>query len=110
MTLNETPRFYDHLSDAEKSALLALAEKCTIRNNECLYVSGASPAPASRFERLVVPEKLREPIFLALHASPLAGGHFHWRKTLAKISRKYFWPHMAEDVFCPGPLLCTLSA
>ncbi|KAK6761718.1 hypothetical protein RB195_022704 [Necator americanus] len=72
MTLNETPRFYDHLSDAEKSALLALAEKCTIRNNECLYVSGASPAPASRFERLVVPEKLREPIFLALHASPLA--------------------------------------
>ncbi|KAK6742735.1 hypothetical protein RB195_010166 [Necator americanus] len=99
MTLIETQKFPDHLSDAEKPALLSLSEKCTIRSNGCLYVSGASRASASRFERLVVPEKLREPIFLALHASPSAGGHFHWRKTLAKISRKYFWPHMAEDIF-----------
>nr|CDJ83092.1 Integrase domain containing protein [Haemonchus contortus] len=52
-----------------------------------------------RRERLVVPKKLKEPVFLALHSGPSAGGHFDWRKMLAKISRKYFWPHKAEDIF-----------
>ncbi|KHJ97536.1 integrase core domain protein, partial [Oesophagostomum dentatum] len=52
-----------------------------------------------RRERLVVPSPLREPVFLAFHTSPSAGGHFNWRKTLAKVARKYYWPHMSEDIY-----------
>ncbi|EPB67381.1 hypothetical protein ANCCEY_13530 [Ancylostoma ceylanicum] len=86
------------VSEEEKPALLALAEKCNTKANGCLYYRDpAQSSPA--LERSVVPEKLREPIFLAFHTSPSAGGHFIWRKTLAKIARRYFWPHMAEDVY-----------
>ncbi|EPB78884.1 zinc knuckle [Ancylostoma ceylanicum] len=96
----QTQRFPEHVSDAEKPSLIAIAEKCTIRKNGCLYFTDSRTNHSGMsIERLVLPEKLREPVFLAFHSSPSAGGHFHWRKTLSKISRKYYWPQMAEDIY-----------
>ncbi|PIO59692.1 hypothetical protein TELCIR_18836, partial [Teladorsagia circumcincta] len=96
----ETQRFPDSVDEAQKPFLLSVAENCSIQKNGCLYYcERRSPQSPMRFERLVIPEKLKEPVFLAFHSSPSAGGHFNWRKTLAKISRKYFWPHMSEDIF-----------
>ncbi|PIO59369.1 integrase core domain protein [Teladorsagia circumcincta] len=98
--LIETQRFPPEISEEDKTTWLPVAEKCVIRKNGCLYYNDRPTATNPfRFERLVVPENLKEPIFLAFHTSPSSGGHFNWRKTLAKISRKYFWPHMAEDIF-----------
>ncbi|CAJ0604217.1 unnamed protein product [Cylicocyclus nassatus] len=99
MTFLETQRFPDNLSDDEKVAFLKLAEQCVLRSNGCLYHVHGDRNSHLKFERLVVPEKLREPVFIAFHSSPSAGGHFNWRKTLTKIARKYYWPHMSEDVF-----------
>ncbi|PIO58085.1 reverse transcriptase [Teladorsagia circumcincta] len=100
LSLIETQRFPDSVDEAQKPFLLSVAENCSIQKNGCLYYcERRSPQSPMRFERLVIPEKLKEPVFLAFHSSPSAGGHFNWRKTLAKISRKYFWPHMSEDIF-----------
>ncbi|PIO70483.1 reverse transcriptase [Teladorsagia circumcincta] len=97
--LIETQRSPPAISEEEKTTWLTVAEKCVIRKNGCLYYNDRQTATNPfRFERLVVPENLKEPIFLAFHTSPSSGGHFNWRKTLAKILRKYFWPHMAEDI------------
>uniref|UniRef100_A0A7I4Z3Z2 RNA-directed DNA polymerase n=1 Tax=Haemonchus contortus TaxID=6289 RepID=A0A7I4Z3Z2_HAECO len=99
-TFIETQRFPASVPDEQRPFLLSIAEHCVIQKNGCLYYRDPRPYQSGvRRERLVVPEKLKEPVFLALHSSPSAGGHFNWRKTLAKISRKYFWPHMAEDIF-----------
>ncbi|EPB67563.1 hypothetical protein ANCCEY_13350 [Ancylostoma ceylanicum] len=99
MSFIETQQFPGTVSEEEKPALLMLAEKCNIKANGCLYYRDPAQSSSVRIERLVVPEKLREPIFIAFHTSPSAGGHFNWRKTLTKIARRYFWPHMAEDVY-----------
>ncbi|PIO54519.1 hypothetical protein TELCIR_24117, partial [Teladorsagia circumcincta] len=67
-----------------------------IKKNGCLYYVGPN---SSRRPAIVVPQKLREPICIALHESATAGGHFNWKKTLAKVSRRFFWPSMREDIF-----------
>uniref|UniRef100_A0A7I4Z6R8 RNA-directed DNA polymerase n=1 Tax=Haemonchus contortus TaxID=6289 RepID=A0A7I4Z6R8_HAECO len=100
MSFIESQRFPPNLSEEQRATWLAIAEKCVIRKNGCLYYNDhQNDTTPFRFERLVVPDRLKEPIFLAFHSSPSSGGHFNWRKTLAKIARKYFWPHMAEDIF-----------
>ncbi|VDN30654.1 unnamed protein product, partial [Cylicostephanus goldi] len=71
MSFLETGKFPDHVSEADKASWLKLAEDCHIRKNGCLYHL----------------------------ANSTAGGHFNWRKTLAKVARKYFWPHMSEQIF-----------
>uniref|UniRef100_A0A7I4XTN0 Integrase catalytic domain-containing protein n=1 Tax=Haemonchus contortus TaxID=6289 RepID=A0A7I4XTN0_HAECO len=91
--------FDEEVADERKPALLQLADKCHVRANGCFYYRRSTLAPAgNRHDLVVVPERLKKPLFLAFHESPSAEGHFFWRKALAKISRKYFWPHMA-DVF-----------
>ncbi|CAJ0590927.1 unnamed protein product [Cylicocyclus nassatus] len=100
MIFLETNKFPDSVAEADKAALLKLVESCRLRPNGCLYHVAKSPYnPQTTIEQLFVPEKLREPIFLAMHSSTTAGGHFNWQKTLAKISRKYFWPHMSEQIY-----------
>uniref|UniRef100_W6NII7 RNA-directed DNA polymerase n=1 Tax=Haemonchus contortus TaxID=6289 RepID=W6NII7_HAECO len=99
-TFISSQRFPDDLTDEQKRNWITIAEHCVVRKNGCLYYSNPPrPSTSFKFDRLVVPEKLKEPVFLAFHSSPSAGGHFNWKKTLAKISRKYFWPHMVEDIF-----------
>ncbi|CAJ0609290.1 unnamed protein product [Cylicocyclus nassatus] len=92
--------FSDHIPEADKADWLKLAEDCHIRKNGCLYhLAKSSHCPDRITEQLFQPEKLCEPVFQAMHSSSTAGGHFNWRKTLTKISRKYFWPHMSEQIF-----------
>ncbi|CAJ0593303.1 unnamed protein product [Cylicocyclus nassatus] len=100
MSFLETGQFPDNASETDKAQWLRLAEDCHLRANGCLYHLTKSPhRPDAIIEQLFLPEKLREPVFHAMHTSATAGGHFNWRKTLAKIARKYFWPHMSEQIF-----------
>ncbi|XGW21243.1 hypothetical protein V3C99_004304, partial [Haemonchus contortus] len=74
----ETQRFPSFLSDQQKTEWLAIAEKCVKRKNGCVYyVDRQTDSAPFRFERLLVPDKLKEPIYLAFHTSPSSGGHFN---------------------------------
>ncbi|KAL6739266.1 hypothetical protein Aduo_012740 [Ancylostoma duodenale] len=100
LTFSETQRFPDDAPEDVKSKWMTFAESCRIGKNGCLYYAASHDgSTGSNNYKLVVPEKLKEPVFLTFHSSPSAGGHFYWRKTLSKIARKYYWPSMAEDIF-----------
>ena len=48
--------------------------------------------------QLLVPRPARESLFQAYHAS-LFGGHFVWRnRTLARLSYRFYWSGMSDDV------------
>uniref|UniRef100_A0A8R1EQW4 RNA-directed DNA polymerase n=1 Tax=Caenorhabditis japonica TaxID=281687 RepID=A0A8R1EQW4_CAEJA len=47
--------------------------------------------------RVAIPVSMQPLIFESFHNSLLGGGHFSWRKTLHKASKKYFWPSMRPD-------------
>uniref|UniRef100_A0A183G9U9 Integrase_H2C2 domain-containing protein n=1 Tax=Heligmosomoides polygyrus TaxID=6339 RepID=A0A183G9U9_HELPZ len=87
--------------EQNKTRWLQLAENCTNQRNGCLYYKLPDDRRAgTSFARLFLPAKSHEPVFLVLlRSSSSADGHFNWRKTLPKITRKYYWPQMAEDIF-----------
>ncbi|XGW32203.1 hypothetical protein V3C99_010411 [Haemonchus contortus] len=92
--------FSSDTPDECKPSLLQIADRCFIKSNGCLYYRRPPPVHRGNAQELiVVPEHLKEALFRAFHESPSAGGHFFWRKTLAKLTRRYFWPHMAEDIY-----------
>ena len=45
----------------------------------------------------VVPKRLRQAIFSALHTSPMAG-HTGYHKTFWKIAARYYWPGMTQAI------------
>lgn len=47
--------------------------------------------------KLYIPEALRSDILHSCHDNPRAG-HLGIRKTLYRIKKDYFWPHMLQDV------------
>jgi len=47
--------------------------------------------------QLVLPRSLRLDTFKTVHGTPF-GGHLGYRKTLAKIRARFFWPRMATDI------------
>ncbi|WKY12294.1 hypothetical protein Q1695_003683 [Nippostrongylus brasiliensis] len=96
MSFLETAAFSDSASEVEKDRYLALASNCILRKNGSLYYQ---PPGHSNRPTLFIPPRLRESICIALHSSPSAGGHVGWKKTLAKISQRFFWPSMKVDVF-----------
>ncbi|EFO93101.1 hypothetical protein CRE_10000 [Caenorhabditis remanei] len=57
------------------------------------------PHSTSKKYVLYVPKHLTNLIFEAFHESYLSGGHFNWKKTKAKIGRKYYWPDMGKEIF-----------
>uniref|UniRef100_A0A7I4YLW2 Integrase_H2C2 domain-containing protein n=1 Tax=Haemonchus contortus TaxID=6289 RepID=A0A7I4YLW2_HAECO len=83
--------------EADKDKAMTLADTCSIHKNGCLYK--IYQRQGRRYDVLFLPQKLREPVCVAFHDSPAAGGHFSWKKTLGKIARKFFWPSMKEDVY-----------
>ncbi|WKY04700.1 hypothetical protein Q1695_005594 [Nippostrongylus brasiliensis] len=96
MSFLETGAFPDSVSEVDKDRYLALASNCILGKNGCLYYQ---PPEHTKRPTLFIPLRLRESICIALHSSPSAGGHIGWKKTLAKISRRFFWPTMKVDVF-----------
>ena len=50
-----------------------------------------------QLRRRVVPISLRQVIYTAYHASPMAG-HVGFYKTYWRIAARYYWPSMYEDV------------
>uniref|UniRef100_A0A183GUL2 Integrase_H2C2 domain-containing protein n=1 Tax=Heligmosomoides polygyrus TaxID=6339 RepID=A0A183GUL2_HELPZ len=57
-----------------------------------------------------VPKHLQTLIFDAHHNSALSGGHMGWKKTLAKILRKYYWHSVHSDIrkWCDSCLTCQM--
>ena len=47
--------------------------------------------------QLLIPKAGRQELFLAYHAS-LFGGHLGWMRTLARLSHRFYWSGMADDV------------
>ena len=65
--------------------------------NECLHrVKQDKLNDCSRMQ-LVVPKEYREKIMKNSHDS-LLGGHLGYWKTLHRIVKWYYWPHMNEDI------------
>uniref|UniRef100_A0A0N4WGV8 RNA-directed DNA polymerase n=1 Tax=Haemonchus placei TaxID=6290 RepID=A0A0N4WGV8_HAEPC len=93
----ETGSFPDRTPPEIQDTARDLADRCLLKNNGCLYFVDPLRSPSSA--AIFVPTKLREPICVALYDSPTAGGHFGWKKTLAKITRRFFWPTLKEDVY-----------
>ena len=48
--------------------------------------------------QFVVPNVLRRQIFSQMHQAPL-GGHLGRRKMLGKVSQRYYWFHLREDIY-----------
>ncbi|KHJ96963.1 integrase core domain protein [Oesophagostomum dentatum] len=85
--------------DELKTSCLNIAGNCTIKKNGCLYFTASGNKTNCRHDPLFVPIRFRGPICVAFHQSSTAGGHFNWKKTLAKIKRRFYWPQMKEDIF-----------
>ena len=64
--------------------------------NGILYHTGINAATRHVRTR-IPPPALRQAIFSALHASPMAG-HTGFQKKYWKIAARYFWPNMASDI------------
>ena len=47
--------------------------------------------------QLLIPKAGRQEHFVAYHAS-LFGGHLGWTRTLARLSHRFYWSGMADDV------------
>ena len=66
--------------------------------NGIIYQIGKGNANKRRNVRTkVAPAGLRQAIFSALHASPMAG-HTGFQKTYWKVAARYYWPNMATDI------------
>lgn len=61
-------------------------------------------------EQVVLPECYRTEVLSLAHESPF-GGHFGVRKTLTKITRHFYWPHVRRDVvaFCRSCHACQVA-
>ena len=70
------------------------------RNNLSADVNGVIwrkwSSPGSELQ-LMVPKPAREQLFLAYHAS-LFGGHLGRNRTMARLSHRFYWSGMADDV------------
>ena len=70
------------------------------RNNLSPDVNGViwrkRSSPSSELQ-LLVPKPAREQLFLAYHTS-LLGGHLGHNRTLARLSHRFYWSGMADDV------------
>jgi hypothetical protein len=64
-------------------------------------------------ELKIVPESLRNIIFVAFHANPI-GGHLNAHRTYHRICQRYFWPGMYQYIkkmcnSCPGCSLANIT-
>lgn len=66
-----------------------------IVQEEALY---HKPKCGTNMPKKVVMSKDKERIIQACHDNPLSGGHFGRDKTFNKISQKYYWKGMKDDV------------
>ncbi|KIH61298.1 integrase core domain protein [Ancylostoma duodenale] len=85
-----------------------LNEYCKVKKDGCLYISKTQ----QKFKRdlLLVPDTLKSMIFQAHHCSALSGGHMGFKKTLAKVMRKYYWPAIYSDLktWCKTCVTCQM--
>lgn len=85
-----------------------MAPRCIIKNDNCLHCF--LKEENNTHTVLLVPKHLQTLIFDAHHNSALSGGHMGWKKTLAKILRKYYWHSVHSDIrkWCDSCLTCQM--
>ncbi|VDO31177.1 unnamed protein product [Haemonchus placei] len=107
LNFKNDPSFAASLPESQRASIAQFASKVTIAANGCLYYQhhGQPSHPL-----LVVPQTLQPLVFSAHHSSALSGGHMGWRKTLAKILRKYYWPSVYSDIhkWCDACMTCQM--
>ncbi|VDK51177.1 unnamed protein product, partial [Cylicostephanus goldi] len=98
----------DTVPEDEKSRLFEMASKVLLKEDGCLYYEIQSRNCTKQL--MLIPDTLKSLVFEAYHSSQLSGGHMSWRKTLAKIMRKYYWPSIYADIrqWCTQCMACQL--
>lgn len=71
-------------------------QKFFVSDNKLLKICD-NPKYGRRVEKLVVPQELRETLIQQTHSSAI-GAHFGGRKTLPRVSIKYYWPNMHSQI------------
>uniref|UniRef100_A0A7I5EED3 RNA-directed DNA polymerase n=1 Tax=Haemonchus contortus TaxID=6289 RepID=A0A7I5EED3_HAECO len=84
------------ISDELRSKATAIALHTHLNIDGCMYYK--PPKLGGTQSLLLVPQKFFRLLFDAHHSSALSGGHTSWKKTLAKLLRKYYWPTIHSDV------------
>ncbi|KAF4531543.1 hypothetical protein B566_EDAN015507 [Ephemera danica] len=85
------------LKDPSK-ADTATARKCRsfILENDKLYRKNFSNTGNNKL--LVVPTKLIEELICSYHDEPVGGSHLGAKKSISKITKKYWWEGMTKDI------------
>uniref|UniRef100_A0A914WMW9 RNA-directed DNA polymerase n=1 Tax=Plectus sambesii TaxID=2011161 RepID=A0A914WMW9_9BILA len=91
------PNDYD---DQARARLFQDADSHSLHNNGCLFLKesvhrrfGTPTGPVT------VPDSLTTLIWEAYHSSPVSGGHLSYKKTLEKMTPKYYWPSQKSDIY-----------
>lgn len=100
--------FPERTSENLKTRAGELCQQCLVKKDGCLYIK-RSPQH-NKHDLLLVPDSLKSMIFHAHHSSALSGGHLGFKKTLAKIMRKYYWPCIHSDIssWCKTCVTCQM--
>lgn len=110
-TPTESDEWYRKMVDRCRDKPLGEIHPFCLRNGH-LYVSiGPQPGKTQTTTyRKVVPESCREAVMQDGHADPQAA-HAGIKKTIARISERYYWPKMSRDIgkFVQQCMTCLMS-
>ena len=89
---------YPHRADLKEPLFLEALQQGQLElDNDILYYYDHSKTRDMRqLRRRVVPERLRQLIFIACHTSPFAG-HSGLTRTLYRLQTRFWWPGMVRD-------------
>ena len=78
--------------------------------NGLLYRETQAPQRNHKYLQLVAPYSIRKRILHIFHNS-VTGGHFAYQRTYLKISAKFYWPNMREEIheYCKACIDCTAN-
>ena len=89
---------YPHRADLKEPVLLEALQQGQLElDNDILYYYDHSKIRDMRqLRRRVVPQRLRQLVFIACHTSPFAG-HSGLTRTLYRMQTRFWWPGMVRD-------------
>ena len=69
-----------------------------LRDRQILYLKQFDETTETYASKAIVPASLHLDVVRAMHAQPGAGGHFSAKKTIAKVTARFFWIGLQQDV------------
>ena len=67
-------------------------------SNGVLYRKWKPSNRANECWQAIIPKEMRNEILYQLHGSPMSGGQFGIKKTLARIKKRFWWPSLYTSV------------